>query len=348
MFLLNLVREFLQLLPPLEVAITFGGVFFALSWIVPRRIVDLPQTRARRSTLAWGGILGSLVIVVVATVASAIAAHNPSVEPTGVAGWWGRPAPLLVAAVVVTVSALALRRDPLPEAASLTVAPRRSWRAFAPQRALWVLIVAIVALALTCAWQVVIATRAPQEGPFFGTTPNWVDLPVYMTFNRGYGYLAGVGWPNYLATVLVLALAAVVLYAVLDADSNRPVSARVATMSRVERERSARIITFIMLGGLLATLGAVWMHAGSIGQITVGFDEEWVSEDVSYPRVFVGSGYDAFARPLNVTGYLLQGIGVAFLLRLATDTIRSVFVLRKQDAAASPDAERARAVEADR
>ncbi|PRY67266.1 hypothetical protein B0I08_107162 [Glaciihabitans tibetensis] len=357
-------------LPALEVAITFGLIFFALSWVMPRRLITLPvippsvmtlpvntlsattlpATVARRSILVWTGIAGSLLVVAVATVASALAARRGEYQYTGVDGWLGRPAPLLTAITVVAVAALVLRRSRLPEPGARGIAPRRPWHAFAPRPVLWATAVLATLVALTALWQSVIGMVAPEAGPFFGRTTDHTDLPIYMTFNQGYGYIAGVGWPNYLATFVVLAIAAVVLFLALRSDANRPVLARSSFVGvRVEREQTARLLTLIVLGGLVTTLGAVWMHAGSIGQVSVSFDQRWVSEDVSYPRIHFGGGYDAFARPLNLAGYAFQGIGVALLLRIATDTTRSALKLRRagtdapsdvDDAALTPGARR--------
>jgi hypothetical protein len=79
----------------------------------------------------------------------------------------------------------------------------------------------------------------------------------------------------------------------------------------------------ILTAGLLATLGAVWMHTGLSGQTVAGYDQQWVSETVSYPAMFVSGSYSAIAREMNLTGYLLQGAGVALALRTAVDTFRA-------------------------
>jgi hypothetical protein len=156
-----------------------------------------------------------------------------------------------------------------------------------------------------------------------------------MGFNSGYGYLPGAGWPNHLATLVALALASAVLFAVLNLDANQPVFARSAAASvRLERELTARLFTFILLGGLVTTLGAVWMHTGSSGQALVGLDEQGVSGDQSHSRIFVAGGYDAIARPMNLLGYALQAGGVAFLLRLAVDTARAAIATRRSSPAA--------------
>ena len=318
----------IQDLLPLEVAITFGLILFALSWIRPRRIVALPQAGRRTATLVWAGVAGSLLVVVVATAVSAIAVST--YDASGFDGWWRRPAPLFAATVVVATAAVALRRTPLPAPGERTIVPHRPWNAFASRTLLWASGIAATLLALTAMWQIAIARTAPTDGPFFGNVPNYTDLPIYMGFNSGYGYLSGAGWPNHLATLLALALAAAVFVAVLHADANRPVFARATASSvRSERELTARLFTFILLGGLITTLGAVWMHTGSSGQALVGLGEPWASADQSNSPIFVAGGYDAIARPMNLLGYALQAGGVAFLLRLAVDTARAAFSVRR-------------------
>ena len=64
-------------------------------------------------------------------------------------------------------------------------------------------------------------------------------------------------------TVLIaLGLACLVFFTVLRSDANRPQFARASALSvRTEREQTAKLFTLILLGGLIVTLGAVWMHA---------------------------------------------------------------------------------------
>ncbi len=102
---------------------------------------------------------------------------------------------------------------------------------------------------------------------------------------------------------------------------------------RSERELTARLFTFILLGGLITTLGAVWMHTGSSGEALVGLEEQWVSGDQSYARIFVAGGYDAIARPMNLLGYALQASGVGSLLRVSVDTARAALAARRSRAA---------------
>jgi hypothetical protein len=173
-----------QNLLPLEVAITFGMILFALSWVRPRRTVSLPRTGRRTAALAWAGVAGSLLVVVVATAVSAIAATT--YDASGFDGWWRRPAPLFAATLVVAVTAVALRRIPLPAPGERSIVPRRPWHAFSSRTVLWISGITAALLALT--------------------------------------------------TVFARSTAASV---------------------RSERELTARLFTFILLGGLITTLGAV-------------------------------------------------------------------------------------------
>ncbi|MFJ3392541.1 hypothetical protein [Leifsonia aquatica] len=307
---------------PLEVAITFGVILFALSWVRPRRIVSFPQVGLRRSILLCAGTAGSCAIALTATVASALNVAVP--HASGFDGWWRRPAPLVVATVAIVTAAVALRRTPLPAPGERAIAPRRAWYTFAPPALLWTAGIVGALTALIAGWQIVIATTAPAAGPFFGNVPDYSTLPLYMSFNGGFGYVAGAGWPNQLATLVALLLAAMVLGTVLRTDANRPLFARASAPSvRPERESTARLLTLLLLAGLTATAGAVLMHVGAVGTSLVGLDASVVSGDASSPRVLIDGGYSAVARPMNLAGYLLQGAGVALALRLAVDSVRA-------------------------
>ncbi|KRC61111.1 hypothetical protein ASE14_09245 [Agromyces sp. Root81] len=329
--LLLIPRIFYQLLSPVAAPVIFGLVFYALSWVYPRRIVSLPGSSWRAPRLAWVAIAGALLIFVVACVAAATTPPDTS----GVEGGWRRSAPLLAATLVVAVAAIVLRGEPRPAPDSAAIAPRRAWYTFTIQPLLWVSGIIASLLALTALWQTVIATTAPKDGRFLGNVPAYSELPVYMIFNGGYGYIAGVGWPNYLATFIALAAAIAVFVTALRADANRPVATYPFTAQvRTERERTARLFTLLLLGGLIITLGAVWTHAGSIGQMQIAIDDNYISKD---RLVAFGGSYDMIAFPLNFGGRLVQGIGAALLLRIATDTARSVSELRIQQSRGATD-----------
>jgi hypothetical protein len=317
---------------PLEVALTFGLALFALSWLLPRRIVSLPQVGYRRSALVWTGAVGPLLVVVAATVASSLAAATW--DASGYDGWWRRPLPLLTAAVVVAIAGAALSRSPLPAPGGRAIAPMRSWLAFAPSRLLLGAAVCAAATLIVIGWQIAIAVSAPAEGPFFGQVPAYTTLPIYMSFN-GFGYVPGAGWPNHAATVVVLGLACAVLVLALRADANRALASRSTAPSvTADREAAARLLVLVLLAGLIATLGAVLMHVGTSGLSTVGVQEQPVSDDASTTTLFVTGGYRAIAQPLNLTGYVLQGAGVALALRIAVDTLRAG---RRTAAATAPE-----------
>ncbi|GAB2976032.1 hypothetical protein [Frigoribacterium salinisoli] len=310
-----------SVLPPLEIAASFGLVLFVLSWLLPHRIASMPRDPRRRATATTVGIGGGLLIAATATVASTLASTIP--DTSGFDGWWQRPLPLLVAVVVVGLAGLALRGTASPPAGDRALSPRRPWDAFAPRGLLRVGAGAVCALLVVAGWHTVTATSAPVEGPFFGEVPRWTELPIYTRFSGSFGYLAGAGWPNHLATLVVAVLAVVVLVVVLRTDADRPAATHdPASAVRADRAPLARMLTLVLLVGLLSTLGAVLMHVGASGYGSVGLPGDGTSDDPD-GLVFVSSAYDAIARPMNLLGYATQGVGFALGLRLAVDTLRA-------------------------
>lgn len=319
-----------QALPPLEVASTLGVVLFALSWIVPRRLVTLPTGQVRASALTWVGVLGALAIAAVITFASAMPFLTGRSDWNATDGRWTRPAPLVAAGIVILVAGLLLRREAGAAPEHRAIRPQQSWRSSSPRRLLVVAGFAAAGIGLTSLWQTAIGVTAPEDATFIGNVPEHSELPVYMRFNGGFGFVAGAGWPNTLATMVVLVSTIACFVLVLRADANRPVALLESTvLVRRDRELTARLLSWILLGGLVATLGAVWMHTGSIGQGLVGFEDQRLSGDVSRPQVYLAGGYDAIARPMNLLGYALQALGFALLLRVATDTARAALARRR-------------------
>lgn len=308
-----------------EIALTLGVIIFAISLLRWRPIVTLPS-RSRRATLASLGIIGPLVILVVATITNWLSMTDPLIR-TG--GWWQRPAPLLTAALVVAVAALALRSTPLPAPGERAISPRRRWWTFIPRTPLLISIAAATLLLLTTAWHTVIGVSLPNGANRYGVGPESDGLPGFMRMQGDMGYVWGAGWPNHLATLLALAAAAAAMILALSADANRPVFAR-ATASDVKEERTAtaRLIALITIGGLLLTLGAVWAHVGFVGEIIVSvFEDNGGQGDPE--RFVVGTGYRDLASPMHLGGYVVQGLGAAILLRLMFDTARAAWTARK-------------------
>ena len=314
---------------PIEIALTLGVVFFALSWVVRRPLVTLPTGGGRASVLTWLGIFGALAILAVATLTNWLAYRFPF-ETTGFDGWLRRPAPLLAASLIIGIGASVLWREPLPAPGERALAPRRKWWAFTPPLPSWITAGAAAALVATTGWHTLIGVSAPADANRFGNVPEQTDLPVYFEMLGGSGYVAGAGWPNHLATLIAVALAAVVLVLALAQDAHRPVSARItAADTRSERTATARVMVFLILGALLLTLGAVWAYVGFAGDRSVGSDfltdSRGIDSDstAETPVYFLGSNYQAFAGLMHKSGFVLQGIGAAILLRLATDTVRA-------------------------
>ncbi|MFV0435034.1 MAG: hypothetical protein ACK5LO_13775 [Leucobacter sp.] len=319
---------------PVEVALTLGLVFFGLSWIRRRPIVSLPASGRRRKLLRWLGIGGALAIVTVATATTWLSYLHTFPDPSGFGGWLRRPLPLVTVALVVTAFAIALRLEPLPAPGERKIAPRQWWWTFVPPPLLWTTSIATALLLLTSLWQTAVGTRAPADADLYGNVPSRTDLPVFVPLQENMGYFAGAGWPNHLATLAAVLLATAVLIFTLGRDANRPISIRAAASDvRAEHAATARVLAIIVLGGILLTLGAVWGHVGYIGGIMVGVDDP-PEQGGALTGPVVGSSYQAFAWPMSVGGYVIQGIGAALLLRLAFDTWR---VTRAQHGSQKPD-----------
>lgn len=320
---------------PLEVALTLGMRFFALSWVRPRPIVSLPRSGRRASMLLWLGVAGAATVLAVATATSWLSYLHAFPDDSGFDGWWRRPTPLLTAAVVVLVAVPSLRAEPLPAPREGVVSPRRRWWAFASKPLLWSTAAAAFLLFTTSSWQTLIGVSAPHDANLYGSVPESTDLPVYMSMQGGMGYVSGAGWPNHIATLVALAVAVASLVLALGGDANRSLFARAAAADiREERVATARFLVFLVLGGLLLALGAVWAHIGFIGEITVGVHEAGASED---EIIYVGTGYQDVARLTHKGGYVVQGIGAALLLRLTVDTLRAKSALRRLRRADGPD-----------
>lgn len=336
-----MVRWFLKLLPPLEVALTLGVIFFALSWIRPRAIVSIPTSGRRASALARLGIIGALAVLAVGTATSWLATIDP-VAFTGhtwtrAGGWWQRPAPLLASAVVLFTAGIALRREPLPAPGERAISPGRRWWTFTPRAPLWLTAGAAALLLVTSAWQTVIGVALPEGANRYGIGPENTGLPEFMRMQEGMGYVWGAGWPNHLATLIVIAVALAALILALGRDANRPLFARSSAAEvREERETTARILVLLTLGGMLLTLGTVWAHTGFIGTIGVSVYEDTGGQGRP-ERFVVGTGYRDIAPIMHLGGYVVQGLGAALLLRLTVDTLRARGTLLRMRRAGDPD-----------
>ena len=324
------LRSLLLALPPMEIALTLGTIFFALSWVRPRRMVSLPSAGRRERTLATAGIAGSFAVLAVATASSWLSYLYACPDDTGFDGWWRRPAPLIAAALIITVVGFALRAEPLPAPGERAISPRRRWWTFVPRAQLWGAVGAISLLTLTSLWQTLIGVSAPDGADMYGSGPaSGTDLPIFMTMQGEMGFVAGAGWPNHLAVLVAVGLISTALILTLGSDANRPLHVRsFAAEVCEERVATARMLLWFALGGILLTLGAVWAHTGFIGEIIVGVFED--NGDAGEPeRYVVGTGYQDIAFLMHKGGYVVQALGAAVLMRLAVDTWRARRTLRQ-------------------
>lgn len=342
------LRSALHVIPTslIETPLFIGLAIFAITWLRRAPWIALPHETRRRALLVRLGTFGPLAVAIVGVTVGAIAAFS-GYDSTGVAGWWRRPATMATAAIAIGIAAILLAREPLPAPGERAIAPRRHWWSLTPRPQLWWGIVASVLLALTSVWQGFTTSLLTGGGPLLSlptadggleirqVDPSEQDIPVGPFVDTP----AGGGWLNNGVTLLVLLALVAVLVLSLSRDANRPVPATASAPRVLEtRETTARVFVLIALGGTIITLGMLWMYVGFLGgwQVTVETPEETASLSVPVGTGFVGlrTGYAAFADIFRFGGWLLQGLGVAILLRLACDTWRAA----RRTRGATPDA----------
>lgn len=330
--------------PVLETPLIIGLVLFAFTWLNRRPWASLPQDARRRTLMARVGIWGPLVVVAVAVAVGFIAAVE-GYDPTGVAGWWRRPAPVIAAALVIGVAALLLAREPLPAPGERAITPRRRWWSFAPKGQLWCALGAAALLALTSVWQGFTTTLLPTGAQMIGRpTPDGGTLitsvaPEDRILPDGpfVDNPSGGGWLNNGVTLAALVLLFALLIAALARDANRPIPARSSAPSiRESREATAKAFVALAFGGVLITLGMLWMFVGYLGgwQVTVKASNESAPGLPPGELGFIAltPGFAGFAEMFRFGGWFLQGLGVALLLRFAVDTWRVRRAPRKDTA----------------
>ncbi|MBP1325606.1 hypothetical protein JOF28_000838 [Leucobacter exalbidus] len=311
-------------------------MFFLLSWVYPRRLLTIPGRNPRTTTLTALGIIGAGFVVAVASYTSWQSYLYAFPDPSGFGGWWRRAAPLAAVAVVLLLALLLLRREPRSRTGGHAIAPHHRWDAFARPAQLWTAVALAVLLLGTNIWQSLLGVSAPEGANFYGnTTAHPTQLPIYLPFQGGTGYLAGVGWPNHLGSILALVITTLLLIVALNDSANRPLPVQLpAAEARAQRTATSAMLLWITLGGLLLTLGAVWAHAGFIGEFTgvvTQYDPEQVAPGSQQPFT-AGTGYHDIAFIMHKGGYVIQGLGAALLLRVMTDTLRA----RRFSAGGSP------------
>lgn len=304
------------------VTLTLCLVFFALSWLRPQRIVTLPANGRRSRLLVRVGIAGSLGILVVAAAATVHRITQlKSLEPSsGYEGWLLRPAALLAAGIVVAIAALAMHAEPLPPVGERAISPRRSWWAFTPRGIIWATAAAAALVLATAGWLTLIGVPMPAEWAGTGTN----ELPVYVPTSAGVVWAPGAGWPNHLATLLLVIAAVLTLVVTLGRDANRPLSIHAPGATAAQTRRAtARVLSITLIGGVLLTLGAVWTHTGAIGDSLITLSYVIPGEAPTEP-ISIGSGYQDFVWLFRSGGSVFQALGAAILLRLGVDSWRAL------------------------
>ncbi|MBL3686456.1 hypothetical protein D3248_05750 [Leucobacter zeae] len=337
MELTHFLRYALALIPMpiIETPIIIGLVLFSLSWLRRNPWVSLPRDARRRSVLAGVGFWGAIAIAAVAGTVGCIAAFS-GYEPSGVAGWWRRPAPMAAAALVIGIAAMLLARHPLPAPGERAISPRRSATAFAPKGRLWLLLGAAALLGITSVWQGCTTSLLPNGAQMVGRpTENGgtlitavPDTDRVLPVGPFVDTPAGGGWLNNGVTLAVLVVLIAVLLLALSGDANRPIHARTSAPGITEdRQRTAKLFVLLALGGVLITLGMLWMYVGYLGgwSVTLEATNENASglpsDEVGF--VSLAPSFAAFASSLRFGGWFLQGVGFALLLRIAVDARRS-------------------------
>lgn len=318
----------------LETPLIIGLVLFAATWVHRHPWIALPRSARRRALLVGLGSFGPLAVVGVALITGAIAAFS-GYDDTGVAGWWRRPAAMAAAALVIGIAAFMLSREPIPAPGDRVIAPRRRWWSFAPKTLLWLGGVAAVLLAVTSTWQGFTTTLLPAGGRLVGrpTPDGGLEIAPAASSEQGLpdgpfvDNPAGGGWLNNGVTLLALLALLAVLIVTLARDANRPLARNEVPSIAEARKATARLLVLLALGGVLITLGMLWMYVGYLGSWSV-IVETATETSQSVPAGstgFVGlrPEFAAFAEIFRYGGWLLQGLGVAILLRLACDTWRA-------------------------
>ncbi|MBK0420790.1 hypothetical protein JD292_01665 [Leucobacter sp. CSA2] len=324
--LLIVVLRTLKEIFPIESALTLGVIFFALSWIVRRPVVTLPQSGQhpshRRSTLALYGIWAPLGILAVTAIANWITLHIQVTAVHWSTGALTRSLPLFAAAASIAILGVLLAREPRPELAARTIGPHRRWWTNLPIAPGIAAGITAAILGCVALWQSAIGVVPPAGANRYGIGTLTEDTPTYQQMQGGLGYFDGAGWLNHGTTLLALAAAFLAVAIVLGRDARRAVS-RTASPSQTlaERRSTARLVGLVALGGLLLTTGVVLAHVGFTGSIIVsatGMSAPGEAGDTFY----AGSDYRAVAELMHRGGYLVQGAGAALLLRIVADTIR--------------------------
>lgn len=313
---LNLVKDLLPYFPTSHLVLKTlipGVTLFGLSWLVLRPWFNVPLSPAEQQFVRRCGIGGSTALL--AAVVALGAYHHffgwHSILNSW--GWIDRSGILIVTAAILAVAVFSLRvkKSEQPR----TMGPRRAWHSLTHQSLLWLNAAVAAGIASVIIWQVSLSN--PTELPILGsdrrTATGFAAAPLH-----------AFDWITHAPTLVALVVVAALSIWALAINAAGP------RQSIASQKSVARLISFVTLGGLIlglgANLGHIWAPA------------EWVTLidgfETGQPGWYLGSnwsGFVVFAR--EQAGYWIQAIGLAFLLRLASESYRWLRSSKRQPAA---------------
>lgn len=287
-----------------------GVALFALSWVFMRPWFNAPLSHSQQQLVRRVGIGGSTTVLVAVVI---LGAYNHFVGWRFVMDAWGwidRSVLLFVTAAILVGAVFWLRGRELEK--PRTIGPRRAWHSLTHQSLLWLNAAMAAGITGLSIWQVSLSNRT--------------ELPILGSDRRTVTGFAGApqhafDWITHAPTLVALASIAALYVWALAANAAAP-SQSVSALKAI-----ARLISFVVLGGLTlglgANLGHVWTPADWV-TLTEGFG-------TGQPGWYLGSnwiGVTIFAQ--EYAGPFIQAVGVAFLLRLASESYRWLRASKQQ------------------